>query len=154
MQCLQLKPRSLYIIRQLICFHLGHPVTVKAIKRVLSSRTVFLNRRALASIILGPHLIKNNLPGRGLTKVENHCSRILRHVACYGIKRRDIPGDALFTATLNLTKPRSNKLLHLIKIKCNIKYKMLSLWLINTPWRHMGEWRCSTTIIELATRWQ
>jgi hypothetical protein len=23
---------------------------------------------------LGPHLIKNNLPGRGLTKVENHWS--------------------------------------------------------------------------------
>jgi len=23
----------------------------------------------------GPRLIKNNLPGRGLTKVEKHCSR-------------------------------------------------------------------------------
>ena len=26
---------------------------------------------------LGPHLIKKNLPGRGLTKVENHCPRDL-----------------------------------------------------------------------------
>jgi hypothetical protein len=24
---------------------------------------------------LGPRLIKKNLPGRGLTKVEKHCSR-------------------------------------------------------------------------------
>jgi hypothetical protein len=47
-----------------------------------SVRTVFLNRRAaaqywaLASIIPGPRLIeKKNLPGHGLTKVENHCVR-------------------------------------------------------------------------------
>jgi hypothetical protein len=25
----------------------------------------------------GPRLIKKNLPGRGLTKVENHCSTLL-----------------------------------------------------------------------------
>jgi hypothetical protein len=34
----------------------------------------FLNRRALTTIIPGPRLIKkNNLPGRGLTKVKTHC---------------------------------------------------------------------------------
>jgi hypothetical protein len=44
-------------------------------------RTMFLNRRAggryraLVSIIPGSRLIKKNLLGRGLTKVENHCSR-------------------------------------------------------------------------------
>jgi hypothetical protein len=36
------------------------------------ARSVFLNRRALATIILGLSLIKKNLPGRDLTKVENH----------------------------------------------------------------------------------
>jgi hypothetical protein len=41
---------------------------------------VFLNRRAAARyrtltlIIPGPRLIKKNLPGRGLTTVENHWS--------------------------------------------------------------------------------
>jgi hypothetical protein len=36
-----------------------------------------LNRRALASNILAPRLIekKKNLPGRGMTKIENHLSR-------------------------------------------------------------------------------
>jgi hypothetical protein len=29
----------------------------------------------------GPRLIKNNLPGRGLTKVEKHCSRRAK-IAC------------------------------------------------------------------------
>jgi hypothetical protein len=44
------------------------------------SKAVFFNRRAaalyqaLALIIPGHHLIKKNLPGRGLTKVENYWS--------------------------------------------------------------------------------
>ena len=30
----------------------------------------------------GPHLIKNNLPGRGLTKVEKHCPTVSSHSGC------------------------------------------------------------------------
>jgi hypothetical protein len=50
------------------------------------SEPVFLNRqaaawyRALASIIPGPRIIKKNLPGYGLTKIENHSSKQITHV--------------------------------------------------------------------------
>jgi hypothetical protein len=61
-------------------------------------RSVFLNRwaadqyQALTSIIPGPRLIEKKLPGRGLTKVENHCLRKLGY------------RDRLFRTHVNLSK--------------------------------------------------
>jgi hypothetical protein len=54
------------------------------------SKTMFLNRRAAARYnYTGPSsYTKKNLPGRGLTKVENHCTKMFlssslrRHTSC------------------------------------------------------------------------
>jgi hypothetical protein len=72
-------------------------------------KPVFLNHRAvtrywaLASIIPGPSLIKKNLPGRGLTKVENHCPKhkysiyvIVHNVQCISVRRCCIDVNEMF----------------------------------------------------------
>ena len=65
----------------------------------------------------GPRLIKKNLPGRGLTKVEKHWSR--RNVSCKTIA----PPCAMLAATFVNVPPRVHENIHCIPFVASPKVR-------------------------------